>query len=719
MRIESLVEDILVAVIEEDGGKIPDIVEAVEAVQSVDGRLRRLKKKPLTDIVQTVLIKLDKDNQLNQAVVGLWKKSDKKEDEKSDTKDEEKDVKSVKKRKTVSKTNQGNSKPNSQPEAEEKDKSEENNVHLTDLGGVDQIIDEVLELIALPLAHPEVFTTLGSDIPRGVLLHGPPGCGKTLLAHAIANEIGCAFVSVSAPSIVSGMSGESEKKLRSLFDDAKQLAPCLVFIDEIDAITPKRETAQREMERRIVAQLLTCMDDVALSKTGGKPVMVIGATNRPDSIDPALRRGGRFDHEVCMPVPDQNAREKILATLARNLRIDGNCSFVELAKRTPGYVGADLNALVSAAGTAAIKRIFQTLSEPDMMLDDSVPAPLKAISDISGANDNSHDNANDKISVVRSFLARYPEPLTETDLEGLSIIFDDFLTALKQVQPSSKREGFATVPDVTWKDVGAMAKVREELEYAVVQPIQSPEIYLQAGISAPSGVLLWGPPGCGKTLLAKAVANESKANFISVRGPELLNKYVGESERAVRQVFVRARASTPCIIFFDELDALVPKRDDAQSEASSRVVNTLLTELDGTSDRSGVYVVAATNRPDMIDSAMLRPGRLDKQLFVELPDSRDRAEILRAVCLKNKSPLSADIDLELIARDTKCRNFSGADLASLIREASVFALRRALRTKSPVQVSLADFKVALDKVRPSVSDTDREKYIALQQTWGA
>lgn len=668
MRVDSLVEEILRAYIDEEG-RVPDVVDAVQAVQSIDPRLRRLKRKPLTDVVQTVLTKLS-ENQLNQAVVGLWQEKEK----------------SAKKRKTED---------TGDDVAAEEPAAPENNVKLSDLGGVDAIVDEVLELIALPLAHPEVFSTLGSDIPRGVLLHGPPGCGKTMLAHAIANEIGCAFVSVSAPSVVSGMSGESEKKLRALFDEAKQLAPCLVFIDEIDAITPKRETAQREMERRIVAQLLTCMDDVALSRTGGKPVMVIGATNRPDAIDPALRRGGRFDHEICMPVPDQAAREQILLTLARGLRIDGACSYAELAKRTPGYVGADLNALVSAAGAAAIKRIFRVLGE--------------------GAT----DPAGGVQSVVRNFLAKYPDPLPAEDLEGISIIFADFESALQQVQPSSKREGFATVPDVTWQDVGAMAAVREELEYAVVQPIQSPEVYLQAGISAPSGVLLWGPPGCGKTLLAKAVANESKANFISVRGPELLNKYVGESERAVRQVFVRARASTPCIIFFDELDALVPKRDDAQSEASSRVVNTLLTELDGTGDRAGVYVLAATNRPDMIDSAMLRPGRLDKQLFVELPDSQDRAEILRAVCAKNRTPLSADVDLTLVARDHKCRNFSGADLAALVREAAVFALRRALRARGEVRVGLADFKQALDKVRPSVSDTDRERYLALQQTWGS
>ena len=719
MKVSSLVEEILTAYVEEEGS-ICDNEDALEVVQRVDSRLRRLKKKPLLDVIDQVLEKMnDKtDNELNQAVVGLWKQDDSTRSNKK--RKTEKDSKvgitgsAGSKSSVNSKDTKKRSSSEDDDESESKTESElpENKVKLSDLGGVDSIVDEVLELIALPLAHPEVFTALGSDIPRGVLLHGPPGCGKTMLAHAIANEIGCAFVSVSAPSVVSGMSGESEKKLRSLFEEAKELAPCLVFIDEIDAITPKRENAQREMERRIVAQLLTCMDDVALSKTHGRPVMVIGATNRPDAIDPALRRGGRFDHEVCMPVPDQAGRQRILETLAQKLKIDGDCSFKELAKRTPGYVGADLSALVSAAGASALKRIFRNLGElgessltnDDDMNDDTNP-PEKV---------NNSEN-----SVVRRFLQKYPDPLPEQDLEGLSIVYADFLDALTHVVPSSKREGFATVPDVTWKDVGAMGTIREELEFAFVQRIQDPEIFLKVGISTHAGVLLWGPPGCGKTLIAKAVANESQANFISIKGPELLNKYVGESERAVRQLFVRARASTPCIIFFDELDALVPRRDESQSEASARVVNTLLSELDGTSDRSGIYVIAATNRPDMIDAAMLRPGRLDKQLFVELPNSADRTEILRKVCAKNKSPLNADVDLASIARQNTCRNFSGADLAELVHEASMCALKRALASKEPVEIGLADFEQAFAKVRPSVSDTDREKYLALQQTWGS
>lgn len=595
-------------------------------------------------------------------------------------------------------------------------------VRLADLGGIEPIINQVLEMVAMPLSHPEVYSQIGSDIPRGVLLHGPPGCGKTMLANALANELDVAFLSISAPSIVSGMSGESEKKLREIFEEAKSLAPCLVFIDEIDAITPKRESVQREMERRIVAQLLTCMDDVSLEKTNGKPVMIIGATNRPDSIDPALRRGGRFDRELCMNVPDQDSRQRILQTMCSKLKVDGSFDFKKLAKMTPGYVGADLQALVSAAGVCAIKRIFKQLSvvnETDMDVDEVNSASAVG----GGANTATQLSvSSEPPSAIRQFLAKHPDPLTPEELAPLTIAFEDFLTAIPSVQPSSKREGFATVPDITWADVGAMGPIREELEYAIVEPIRNPELYGAAGINAPSGVLLWGPPGCGKTLLAKAVANESQANFISVRGPELLNKYVGESERAVRQVFVRARASVPCVIFFDELDALVPRRDDSNSESSSRVVNTLLTELDGVGDRKGVYVIAATNRPDMIDNAMLRPGRLDKQLLVELPSAEERFEILKTVT--RSSPLDPEVDLHTIAHDERCRNFSGADLANLNREAAVHALKKVFKDpnrteNAKVLVTMEDFETAFGKVKASVTDRDREKYRRLAQIKGA
>ncbi|ODQ67857.1 AAA-domain-containing protein [Nadsonia fulvescens var. elongata DSM 6958] len=644
------------------------------------------------------------------------------------------------------------------------DKSEyrsQSSVTLADLGGIEPVINDVLELIGMPLLHPEVYTHTGISPPRGVLLHGPPGCGKTMLANALANELGIPFISISAPSVVSGMSGESEKKIREIFDEAKSLAPCLLFMDEIDAITPKRDSVAREMERRIVAQLLTSMDDVSLEKTGGKPVLIIGATNRPDSLDPALRRAGRFDREICMSVPTEDSRELILQTMCRKLRLEGDFDYKRLAKLTPGYVAADLGALTGAAGVCAIKRIFRHLTVDTVSTDraidggvvdgaiDGVDKGVEAMDiDISesvtpasnteltapGSSFSSLLNTADPsrpVSVIQQFLRNHPNQLTPTQLAPLSITLADFLTALPTVQPSSKREGFATVPDVAWTDVGALSTIRTELQMAIVQPIKRPELYKSVGISAPAGVLLWGPPGCGKTLLAKAVANESRANFISVRGPELLNKFVGESERAVRQVFTRARASVPCVIFFDELDALVPRRDDSLSESSARVVNTLLTELDGLNERNGVYVIAATNRPDIIDPAMLRPGRLDKPLYVELPTAAERFEILKTVT--RKTPLGPDVNLQALANDIKARNFSGADLAALAREAAVVALRAAVFCDiqnhnedvfmpddqiAKMTVSMENFQLAFRNVKPSVGDKDRAKYERLKGRLG-
>jgi ribosome biogenesis ATPase len=385
-----------------------------------------------------------------------------------------------------------------------------------------------------------------------------------MIANAFAAELGVPFIAISAPSIVSGMSGESEKALREHFEEAKRIAPCLIFIDEIDAITPKRESAQREMEKRIVAQLLTCMDEIALEKTDGKPVIVLAATNRPDSLDAALRRGGRFDKEINMTVPSEPVREQILRALTRKLRLADDLDFKTLAKRTPGFVGADLNDLVSTAGAAAIKRYLDILKsnsgeEMEMEIE----------------NEEGDDFISPQVRELRRLITHAKENPIGEETETVLVSNADFFTALPKIQPSSKREGFATIPDTTWSDIGALGGIREELTTAIVEPIKNPEIYAQVGITAPTGVLLWGPPGCGKTLLAKAVANESRANFISVKGPELLNKFVGESERAVRQVFVRARSSIPCVIFFDELDALVPRRDDTLSEASARVVNTL------------------------------------------------------------------------------------------------------------------------------------------------
>lgn len=570
------------------------------------------------------------------------------------------------------------------------DRSPPTHVSLADLGGLDDVIQSLGDLLILPMTRPQVFVSSNVQPPRGVLLHGPPGCGKTMIANAFAAELGVPFIPISAPSIVSGMSGESEKALREHFEEAKRLAPCLIFIDEIDAITPKREIAQREMEKRIVAQLLTCMDDLALDKTDGKPVIVLAATNRPDSLDAALRRGGRFDKEINMTVPSEPVREQILRALTRKMRLADDLDFKTLAKRTPGFVGADLNDLVSTAGSAAIKRYLELLksnSGEEMDIEDL-------------------DDLSPKVKELRRLINHAKETPLGDETQTVFVSNADFFTALPKIQPSSKREGFATIPDTTWADIGALGQIREELNTAIVDAIKSPELYANVGITAPTGVLLWGPPGCGKTLLAKAVANESRANFISVKGPELLNKFVGESERAVRQVFVRARSSVPCIIFFDELDALVPRRDDALSEASARVVNTLLTELDGLgSSRQGIYVIAATNRPDIIDPAMLRPGRLETLLYVSLPNPLERVEILKT--LVRKLPIEFNEDMRRLAEE--CEGFSGADLGSLLRRAGYSAIKRR------DQISFEDFVAAKAFIRPSV--TDLKKYEKLRREW--
>ncbi|KAH8601013.1 P-loop containing nucleoside triphosphate hydrolase protein [Bisporella sp. PMI_857] len=584
------------------------------------------------------------------------------------------------------------------------DRSPPADISLVDLGGVEDVIDELSETVAMPMLYPEAYLRKGVQPPRGVLLHGPPGCGKTMIANAFAAKLGVSYIPVSAPSLVAGMSGESEKKIRDLFDEAKRMAPCLMFIDEIDVIMGKRESAQREMEKRIVAQMLTCMDDMALEKTDGRPVIIIAATNRPDSLDAALRRAGRFNKEINIGVPNEQAREKILRALTQKLDLADSFDYVKLAKLTPGFVGADLNDVVSVAGTLAMKRMMAVLTKPSIEEMDIDTAPSGA--DISPA-----------LSRLHALVANVSRPLPSDDF---SVTYDDFLTAIPKVQPSAKREGFATIPDTTWAHIGALQKVREQLEMAIVEPIKRPASFARVGITAPTGVLLWGPPGCGKTLLAKAVANESKANFISIKGPELLNKYVGESERAVRQVFERARSSVPCILFFDELDALVPKREDSLSEASSKVVNTLLTELDGLSNRAGIYVVGATNRPDMIDPAMLRPGRLGSSVFVDLPSADGRVEILKA--LYKKALPQASVEeveiLETVAKDERCKEFSGADLENLRVAAGREALKRDSAAgkidSEDLKIQMVDWQSALEIVKPSVRDKDAGKYRKLQ-----
>ncbi|KAM5301503.1 nuclear valosin-containing protein-like isoform 2-T2 [Glossophaga mutica] len=580
------------------------------------------------------------------------------------------------------------------------------NVKFEDVGGNDVMLKEVCKML-IHMRHPEVYQHLGVTPPRGVLLHGPPGCGKTLLAHAIAGELDLPILKVAATEIVSGVSGESEQKLRGLFEQAVSNAPCILFIDEIDAITPKREVASKDMERRIVAQLLTCMDDLN-SVAATARVLVIGATNRPDSLDPALRRAGRFDREICLGIPDEASRERILQTLCRKLRFPETSHFRHLAHLTPGFVGADLMALCREAAMCAVNRVLMQLQAGPRGDPEREDGPLEGGQDGSAGTGPTCAAQGELQSLLR--LLRNQDPLSEEQLQGLCIELNDFIVALSSVQPSAKREGFVTVPNVTWADIGALEDIRDELTMAILAPVRNPEQFQELGLGTPAGVLLAGPPGCGKTLLAKAVANESGLNFISVKGPELLNMYVGESERAVRQVFQRAKNSAPCVIFFDEVDALCPRRSDRETGASVRVVNQLLTEMDGLETRQQVFILAATNRPDIIDPAILRPGRLDKTLFVGLPPPADRLAILKTITKNGtKPPLDADVHLEAIAGDQRCEGYSGADLSALVREASLCALRQEMaRQKSgdergELKISQKHFEEAFKKVKSSIS----------------
>ena len=595
-------------------------------------------------------------------------------------------------------------------------------VKFCDLGGCRDCVQEVCKLL-IHIKHPEVFNTLGITPPTGFLLHGPPGCGKSLFAHAIAGELEVPIINIASTEMVSGISGESEGKIRDVFKRACAHSPCVLFLDEIDAITPKRETTSKEMERRIVAQLLSCLDE--LNRNKEVQVLVIGATNRPDSLDAALRRAGRFDREIRMGIPDEQAREEILRVQCKDLKLDGEFDFKSLASQTPGFVGADLTALVREAAMCAVTRIFNDVGTNTNAIDVNLVNSADAM-----------DSATIVKRNVMDLLKSNEPAFSEEHLKDLCIKMEDFTQALRDVQPSAKREGFATIPDVTWEDIGALEDIREELTMAIIAPVRHREAFTQLGLTNPPGILLAGPPGCGKTLLAKAIANESGINFISVKGPELLNMYVGESERAVRQVFQRAKNSAPCVIFFDELDALCPRRSHgAESSASARVVNQLLTEMDGLETRKQVFIMGATNRPDIIDPAILRPGRLDKILYVGLPQEKDRLAILQTLTKGGTKPkLLDDVDLNTIAANERCRGFSGADLAALVREASVNSLRECMRESQRassmildlnesvgmqqdtiVGVAMRHFDAAFKKIKPSVSEKDQLVYQFMQE----
>ncbi len=526
-----------------------------------------------------------------------------------------------------------------------------------DIGGLKEEIQKIREMVELPLRHPELFERLGIEPPKGVLLYGPPGTGKTLLAKAVANETNATFIHISGPEIMSKFYGESEARLREKFQEAKEKAPSIIFIDEIDAIAPKRDEVTGEVERRVVSQLLTLMDGL---ETRGK-VIVIGATNRPNAIDPALRRPGRFDREIELKVPDKQGRLEILQIHTRNMPLAEDVDLEKIASQTHGFVGADLEYLAKEAAMKALKRVLPKIN----LEEERIP----------------------------------PEVLNE-----IKVTMQDFLDALKEITPSAMREVYLETPDVKWSDIGGLEEVKTELREAVEWPLKYPEVYKRLNYKIPKGILLYGPPGTGKTLLAKAVATESEANFISVRGPELLSKWVGESERAVREIFRKARQAAPCIIFFDEIDALAPIRGYANdSGVTERVVSQLLTELDGIQPLHGVVVIASTNRIDMIDPALLRAGRFDKLIYVPMPDKQARLEILkihtRGVPLCTEKEAAAGlcsendvVRLEKIAEATE--GFSGADLEAVVNTAISIVLQEYLKTHQ----SEEEYKKDLEKV---------------------
>jgi transitional endoplasmic reticulum ATPase len=546
------------------------------------------------------------------------------------------------------------------------------NVTYEDIGGLKRELRLVREMIELPLKHPEIFQRLGIEPPKGVLLYGPPGTGKTLIAKAVANEVDAHFISISGPEIMSKYYGESEQRLREIFEEAKQNAPSIIFIDEIDSIAPKREEVTGEVERRVVAQLLALMD--GLESRG--QVIVIAATNRPDAIDPALRRPGRFDREIEIGVPDRDGRKEILEIHTRKMPLAEDVNLDELADLTHGFVGADLEALCKEAAMHALRRVL-----PEIDIDKEIPSEV---------------------------------------IENLKVTRQDFMEALKNIEPSAMREVLVEVPKVRWEDIGGLENAKQELKEAVEWPLKYPELFRATNIKPPKGILLYGPPGTGKTLLAKAVANESNANFISVKGPELLSKWVGESEKHVRDMFRKARQVAPCIIFFDEIDSLAPRRGGVgDSHVTERVVSQLLTELDGLEELRDVVVIAATNRPDLIDPALLRPGRIERHIYIPPPDKEARKEIFK-IHLRGK-PLAEDVKIEELAERTD--GYTGADIEALCREAGMLAIREAVSKAKDekeikeiaknIKIEKRHFEEAFKKVKPSLTREDLRRYESL------
>jgi transitional endoplasmic reticulum ATPase len=517
-------------------------------------------------------------------------------------------------------------------------------------------------MIELPMRHPELFQKLGIEPPKGVLLHGPPGTGKTMIAKAVASETDANFITISGPEIVSKYYGESEQKLREIFEEAEKDAPSIIFIDEIDSIAPKRSEVTGEMERRVVAQLLSLMDGL---KSRGE-VVVIAATNRPNAIDEALRRGGRFDREIEIGIPDRNGRKQILLIHTRGMPLEDEVSLSEIADVTHGFVGADLSSLCKEAAMHALRRIT-----PEIDIEEEIPQEI---------------------------------------IDNLVVTKEDFREALKNIEPSAMREVYIEVPHVGWDDIGGLEKAKQELIESVEWPLKYPEMFKAVSIKPPRGVLLFGPPGTGKTLLAKAVATESEANFISIKGPELLSKYVGESERAIRETFRKAKQAAPTVIFFDEIDSIAPERSSASdTHVSERVVSQILTELDGVEELKDVIIVAATNRPDMVDPALLRPGRFDRLIYIKPPGKEGREKIFE-IHTKGK-PLAEDVKLSELAEMTE--GYVGADIEGICREAAMLALREIvtpgvdrkniLEKAGDIRLSKRHFERAIRRVKPTTS----------------